>query len=66
MVTFREMVESIDFIEVTSNLAISIGKDVTGNIIVESLENMCHLLISGTTGSGKSVCINSITMSILR
>ena len=65
IVTFREMIESKEFREFPSNLALAIGKDITGNIIVESLENMCHLLIGGTTGSGKSVCINSIIMSIL-
>lgn len=65
IVTFREMIESKEFREFPSNLALAIGKDVTGNIIVESLENMCHLLIGGTTGSGKSVCISNIIMSIL-
>lgn len=65
VVTFREMIESKEFREFSSNLALAIGKDVTGNIIVEGLENMCHLLIGGTTGSGKSVCISNIIMSIL-
>ena len=65
IVAFREMIESKEFREFPSNLALAMGKDITGNIIVESLENMCHLLIGGTTGSGKSVCINSIIMSIL-
>lgn len=65
IVTFREMIESKQFREFPSNLAVTIGKDIVGDVIVESLENMCHLLIGGTTGSGKSVCINSIIMSIL-
>lgn len=64
-VTFKEMIESKEFQENPSDLAIAIGKDMAGNVIVESLENLCHLLIGGTTGSGKSVCINSIIMSIL-
>lgn len=51
--------------DISSNLAIAIGKDVAGNNIVESLDNMCHLLIGGTIGSGKSVCISSIIISIL-
>ncbi len=64
-VTFREMIESKEFQENPSELAIAIGKNTVGNVIVENLENLCHLLIGGTTGSGKSVCINSIIMSIL-
>lgn len=64
-VTFREMIESKEFQENPSELAIAIGKDTVGNVIVENLENLCHLLIGGTTGSGKSVCVNSIIMSIL-
>lgn len=64
-VTLREMIESKDFQENPSNLVVTIGKDTVGNVIVESLENMCHLLIGGTTGTGKSACINSIIMSIL-
>lgn len=65
IVTFREMIESKEFMENSSDLAVTIGKDVAGNAIVESLDSMCHLLIGGTTGSGKSVCISSIIMSIL-
>lgn len=64
-VSFMEIIESKVFSEFPSNLAVAIGKDIAGNVIVESLENMCHLLVGGTTGSGKSVCINSIIMSIL-
>lgn len=65
VVTIREMIESKEFQEKHSDLAVAIGKDTVGNAIVESFENMCHLLIGGTTGTGKSVCINSIIMSIL-
>ncbi len=65
IVTCKEIIESKDFREFPSILAVAIGKDVTGNIIIESIDAMCHLLIGGTTGSGKSVCINSIIMSLL-
>ncbi|MCI8317650.1 MAG: hypothetical protein HFG96_03870 [Lachnospiraceae bacterium] len=65
IVTFREMIESKEFMENPSDLAVTVGKDVVGNTIIESLDNMCHLLIGGTTGSGKSVCISSLIMSIL-
>jgi len=65
IVTIREMIESREFQENPSNLTVAIGKDTVGNVIIESLENMCHLLIGGTTGTGKSVCISSIIMSIL-
>lgn len=64
-VTIREMIESGEFRGSPSDLALAIGKDIVGNAIVESIDNMCHLLIGGTTGSGKSVCISSIIMSIL-
>lgn len=64
-VTLREIIESEEFHASQSSLTVAIGKDIAGNIIVETLEDMIHLLIAGTTGSGKSVCINSIIMSIL-
>ena len=65
IVTLKEMIESKEFTENSSDLTVVIGKDVVGNTIVKSLDNMCHLLIGGTTGSGKSVCISSIIMSVL-
>lgn len=65
IVPIKKVIASKEFMEFPSNLAIAIGKDVVGNDIVESLDNMCHLLIGGTIGSGKSVCISSIIMSIL-
>lgn len=65
LVTLREIIESDKFMNFPSNLALAIGKDITGSIVTESLDNMCHLLIGGTIGSGKSVCISSIIMSIL-
>ncbi|MCL1788794.1 MAG: DNA translocase FtsK, partial [Oscillospiraceae bacterium] len=65
MVTFRELVGSKDFGETDSKLGAVIGKDITGEIIISDIAKMPHLLIAGTTGSGKSVCVNSIIMSIL-
>jgi len=65
LVTLREIIESDKFMNFPSNLALAIGKDITGSIVTESLDNMCHLLIGGIIGSGKSVCISSIIMSIL-
>lgn len=64
-VSLREIIESREFKELDSNLPLTLGKDVEGNIIVSSLEDMPHLLIAGATGSGKSVCINSIVTSII-
>lgn len=64
-VPLRSILESNEFYEFPSNLTIAIGKDISGNVIVDSLDNMYHLLIGGTTGSGKSIFINSVLMSIL-
>ncbi len=64
-VSLREIIESREFKDLDSNLPLTLGKDVEGNIIVSSLEDMPHLLIAGATGSGKSVCINSIVTSII-
>jgi S-DNA-T family DNA segregation ATPase FtsK/SpoIIIE len=65
MVTFKELIDSKDFRETNSNLGAVIGKDITGEIIICDVAKMPHLLIAGTTGSGKSVCVNTIIMSIL-
>ena len=64
-VTLREVLESEEFLKHPSKLAIAVGKDVSGNTIVADLARMPHLLVAGTTGSGKSVCINCMIMSIL-
>ena len=64
-VTFRELVESDVFKTNPSAIAFAAGKDIAGKIIVADIAKMPHLLIAGATGSGKSVCINTIIMSIL-
>lgn len=65
VVHIREMIESSAFIGSKSKLTIALGKDIGGNAIVGDISKMPHGLIAGATGSGKSVCINSIIMSIL-
>lgn len=64
-VAFREIIESTQYQEKTSPLSFALGKDLSGNIVVTDIAAMPHLLIAGATGSGKSVCINTIIMSIL-
>ena len=64
-VSFRELVESKEFREFPSNLAFAVGKDIGGKIVVTDIAKMPHMLIAGATGSGKSVCINTIIMGIL-
>lgn len=64
-VGLREILESSEFVNSKSDVPLTLGKDVEGNIIVESISDMPHLLIAGATGSGKSVCINTIISNIL-
>jgi DNA segregation ATPase FtsK/SpoIIIE, S-DNA-T family len=64
-VGMREIVESEDWANHKAELPIALGKDVSGKPLVSDLAKMPHLLIAGATGSGKSVCINSIVASIL-
>ncbi|MDK7722022.1 DNA translocase FtsK [Peptoniphilus lacrimalis] len=64
-VGLREILESSEFVNSKSVVPLTLGKDVEGNIIVESISDMPHLLIAGATGSGKSVCINTIITNIL-
>lgn len=64
-VKLRTLIETPDFINHKSKLAACLGADVSGKPVVFDIEKMPHLLVAGTTGSGKSVCINSIIMSIL-
>ena len=65
IVSFREMVESKEFTNHKSKLAFAVGKDIGGRNIIADIAKMPHLLIAGATGSGKSVCINTIIMSVL-
>ncbi len=64
-VTLRELLESADWQDTTAKIPLALGKDVYGKTIIADLADMPHCLIAGTTGSGKSVCINSIIASIL-
>ncbi len=64
-VKLRSLVETSEFINHKSKLAACLGADVSGKPVIFDIEKMPHLLVAGTTGSGKSVCINSILMSIL-
>ena len=65
VVTMRELIDSEEFKSAGSKLTCVLGKDISGEIVSTDLAKMPHLLIAGTTGSGKSVCVNSILMSIL-
>lgn len=65
MVSLREVIESKENSRPDSKLMISLGRDVTGQAMLAELNKMPHVLIAGSTGSGKSVCINGIIVSIL-
>lgn len=64
-VTFREVIDNEKFRNAKSKLNVALGKDISGDIIFSDLAKMPHLLVAGTTGSGKSVCLNTMIMSIL-
>ncbi len=64
-VLLREIIDTSEYRKSNSKLNVALGKDITGNIICADIAKMPHLLIAGTTGSGKSVCINSMIVSIL-
>jgi S-DNA-T family DNA segregation ATPase FtsK/SpoIIIE len=64
-VRLRNILQSEEFQRRRSNLILALGEDVSGNYIFGDLEKMPHLMIAGSTGSGKSVCINSILLSLL-
>lgn len=64
-VAFRDLIENDAFKNFSSNLAFAVGKDIGGQTVVTDIAKMPHVLIAGATGSGKSVCINTIIMSIL-
>lgn len=65
VVYFRELIESQKFTDYSSKLAFAVGKDIAGQIMLSDIAKMPHLLIAGATGSGKSVCINTLIMSVL-
>lgn len=65
VISLRQIMESEEFTEASSKLTICLGKDINGRIKVASLETMPHLLIAGSTGSGKSVMLNSLIMSVI-
>lgn len=65
MVRLREIIESTPFADIDSDLSLAVGKDTFGNPFVTDLAKMPHLLIAGATGTGKSVCINSLLLSLL-
>ena len=64
-VFLREVLDSQEFTNTSKKLAFALGKDITGKCIVGDLSKMPHMLIAGATGSGKSVCINSLIISLL-
>lgn len=65
IVKLRELLKSDSFRDRKSNLTLTLGKDVSGNYTFADLKKMPHLMIAGSTGSGKSVCVNSILISLL-
>ncbi len=65
MVSLREIIETPIYKNAKSKLNVALGKDIAGNVICADVAKMPHLLIAGTTGSGKSVCLNSMIVSIL-
>ena len=64
-VSLREVIDSGEFAKAKSKSSIALGKSIDGNCVVGNISKMPHLLIAGTTGSGKSVCMNSIIISLL-
>ncbi len=65
MVRLRDLLESDKFAKMSSELTVAVGKDIGGQPVYADIEKMPHLLIAGATGSGKSVCINTIIMSLI-
>ena len=64
-VALRDLLDTEEFKKFPSNLSFAVGKDIAGQVVVTDIAKMPHVLIAGATGSGKSVCINTIIMSIL-
>ncbi len=65
MVSLRELIDSKEFKESDSSLSFAVGKNIGGDVIISDIGKMPHVLIAGATGSGKSVCINTLIMSII-
>ncbi len=65
MVYLRELIDTPEFKGFKSNLAFAVGKDIAGQTVVTDIAKMPHLLIAGSTGSGKSVCINTLILSLI-
>ena len=65
IVPFRDIIESDEFEKADSKISMGLGKDIGGNVVVTNIGKMPHMLIAGATGSGKSVCINTLITSIL-
>ncbi|MBQ6469642.1 MAG: DNA translocase FtsK [Lachnospiraceae bacterium] len=65
IVPLRDLIDSREFRSFRSKLAFAVGKDIGGNAVIADIKKMPHLLIAGATGSGKSVCINTLIMSVL-
>jgi len=65
MVYLKELLETSEFQDSDSKLTLAMGKDISGNALIADLADMPHLLIAGTTGAGKTVCVNTLIMSLL-
>ncbi len=65
LVALKDIVDSKEFKSSTSPLTIALGKDIQGRVMISRIDKMPHLLIAGTTGSGKSACLNSLIISLL-
>ena len=65
LVTLRDILDTPEFKKSSSKLTFAVGKNISGNSIIGDISKMPHMLIAGTTGSGKSVCINSLLISLL-
>jgi S-DNA-T family DNA segregation ATPase FtsK/SpoIIIE len=65
IVTIKEIIESREFKESPSNMTFAVGRNIIGEVVVDDISKMPHLLIAGATGSGKTVCLSSIIMSML-
>ncbi len=65
VVYLKEVLETKEFLNTKSKLAIALGKDIAGNPLISNLADMPHMLIAGATGSGKTVCVNAIIVSML-